>query len=114
MADLRLLADEHVPSVAVTALRSEGFSVITARERFGERTVDPELLVATEELDRTILTNDRDFVRLHGDVEHAGIVIYTTQSLGTDQFVRGISRIDAYMDQEDLRNSIQWLGRWLE
>lgn len=114
MADLRLLTDEHVPSVAVAALRSEGSSVTTARERFGERTVDPELLVATDELERTILTNDRDFVRLHETVEHSGIVIYTTQSLGSDQFVRGLSRIDAYMDQEDLRDSVQWLEHWLE
>jgi predicted nuclease of predicted toxin-antitoxin system len=114
MADLRVLTDEHVPSVAVTALRSEGFSVTTARERFGEQTVDPDLLVATEELDRTILTNDRDFVRIHEDVEHAGIVIYTTQSLGPDQFVRGLSRIDMYMDSEDLRGSVQWLEQWLE
>lgn len=114
MADLRLLTDEHVPSVAVTALRSEGFSVTTARDRFGERTVDPELLSSTGELHRTLLTNDRDFVRLHDDVDHAGIVMYTTQSLGPDQFVRGLTRMDRYLSPEDLYDSVQWLERWLE
>lgn len=114
MPTLQLLTDEHVPSVAVTALRSEGFSVATARERFGERTVDPDLLHLTGDLERTLLTNDRDFVRLHGEFEHAGIVMYTTQSLGPEAFVRGLTRMDAHLDPADLRNDLQWLERWLD
>lgn len=111
---LRLLVDEHVPSVAVTALRSNGFSVERAQDRFGESTVDRTLLDATTDLDRVLLTNDRDFVRLHEDVEHAGIVVYTTQTLEATQFVAGLRRIDDHLAPSDLYDGIEWLERWIE
>lgn len=114
MCRLDLLTDEHVPSVAVTALRSEGFAVATARETFGECTVDLDLLAATAEMDRALLTNDRDFVTLHGQVDHGGLVVYTTQDLAPAQFVRGVERIDRYLDPEDVQNGLKWLERWLE
>ena len=109
-----MLTDEHVPSVAGTELRSEGFSVVTARETFGEQTVDPDLLAATTDLNRTLLTNDRDFVELHGTVDHGGIVVYTTQGLAPAQFVRGLERLDRHLDSSDIQNGIQWIERWVE
>ena len=37
---MSVLTDEHVPSVFVTTLRSNGHEVVEAREAFGEATDD--------------------------------------------------------------------------
>lgn len=114
MPRLRLLTDEHVPGVAVTALRGDGFSVETARLLFGDRTDDRPLLEAAADRDRVLLTNDRDFARLHQRTEHAGIVLYTDQDLSPSDFVRGLVRLDRHFAPEDMRDELQWLDRWVE
>jgi len=113
VARLRLLTDEHVPSAAVRALRADGFSVVTARELLGDRTVDPDLLTAAAESDRILLTNDRDFVRLHECVDHTGILVYTSQDLSPDDFVRAALHVERHLGYEVLRGDLHWLEQWL-
>lgn len=72
-------ADEHVPSVFVTTLRSNGYPVVRADEILGESTEDERLLehCATEEY--VLLTHDKkDFGgEVGAAVSHAGVVVYT-------------------------------------
>lgn len=96
MGRLSFFADEHVPNVVVTALRSNEYTVDLAKDRFGEETIDEEILETATEEGRVLLTNDRDFVEHDSSVDHVGIVIYTTQSLPPGEFVRGIDRIDRH------------------
>jgi len=112
-------ADEHVPSVFVTMLRSRGYDVILARSVFGERTNDREMLDYCAEQRHVLLTHDRsDFGgRVEAAVDHAGIVIYTdplhlrdAPSTAADTLERALS----YYDQEDLVNEQIWLDRWRE
>lgn len=113
MARLSFFADEHVPGVVVTALRSNGYVVDLARERFGERTSDRVLVEESSSRGQVLLTNDRDFVVLGDEIDHGGIVVYTTQTLSPGRFVRGIDRIDDHLG-DGMENDVEWLEAWLD
>ena len=51
--------DEHVPSVFVTTLRSNGRDVVRATDVFGEGTDDRQLLEYCGEHDRLLITHDK-------------------------------------------------------
>ena len=75
MTRLSLLADEHVPSAVITALSSNGFDVVAVtKERAGID--DKAVLSLAVKQRRVILTNDRDFVLLADQQDHAGILLY--------------------------------------
>jgi predicted nuclease of predicted toxin-antitoxin system len=112
-----VLTDEHVPSVFVTTLRSNGYDVVTAREACGEATNDEQLLRYCGENGRLPITHDKkDFAGGLADaVEHAGIVVYTdTNYLRNDPegAVRTLDRILAHYPLKDLENELVWLDQW--
>lgn len=76
---MEVLTDEHVPSVFITTLRSNGYEVVEANDVFGESTDDEELLRYCGEEEHLLVTHDRkDFAGDLADaVEHTGIVVYT-------------------------------------
>lgn len=113
MARLAFHADEHVPQAVVSALRSNGYTVGTATEEPGSETVDTELLARCADEGRVLITNDRDFVELSSTIDHAGIILYSTQGLPPGEFARGIRRIDRQFGPEAVRNTIAWLEEWL-
>lgn len=106
------VADEHVPVAVVEALRSNGYDVYWARKEYGEGTKDTALLEACADDGRVILTNDNDFVRLAGELEHSGVMIYNDQKLPPREVVRAVVHVDnAYFDS--LENQTVWLEGWL-
>jgi hypothetical protein len=90
MTRLEFCADEHVQRAYLTALESNGFSVVPAVDERGQRTVDIPLLEWAALNDRVLVTNDRDFVELDANHDHAGLVVYTDQTLTPGAFARGI------------------------
>jgi predicted nuclease of predicted toxin-antitoxin system len=107
-----LVADEHVPSAVINALRSKGYDVIHAPEGYAQGDDDPELLENCTEDGRVLLTNDRDFVRLADEKEHSGVIIYTDQKRPPREVLKAIRDIDdAYSG--NLENRTVWLGGWL-
>lgn len=115
MGRLSFLLDEHVPRVFRTVLSSKGFEIITAQERFGQQSVDASLLEAAREEDFVIVTNDRDFLALSDDHNHAGIILYTDRSLLLDDpvgAVEAIAAIDRYYAPEEMYNVVEWLDNW--
>lgn len=113
MERLRFCTDEHVPHSFVTALVSNGFTVLEAVEEHGERTVDPDLLRWCDDEDCVFVTNDRDFVELAPSIDHAGVVLYTSQTLSPADFVRGVRRIDRQFTARSIRNEVVWLEQWV-
>jgi uncharacterized protein with PIN domain len=77
-------ADENVQYVLADELRLLGHDVLTAGEdgRAGQGIEDEDVLARAIELDRTVITNDRDdYRRLHRMFpNHSGIVTYTKDS----------------------------------
>ena len=111
------LTDEHVPSVFVTTLRSNGYSVTEATDVFGQGTNDRELLEYSGENGRVLVTHDKtDFTgELSTAVDHAGIVIYTDPVFLRDDAggaVRTLERILEHYPPEELSGECVWLDQW--
>lgn len=111
------LTDEHVPSVFITTLRSNGYHVLKAIDVFGEGTDDRELLEYCAENELIFITHDKkDFSGMIGEtVEHAGIVIYTDPMFlrdDPDQAVRTLNRVLTSYPSADLAGERVWLDQW--
>ena len=110
---VQLFADEHVPSAVTATLRSNGYTVVTAQERYGQDSVDTELLRDCGRDGLAVLTNDRDFVELHDRIDHAGIVVYTTPNPSPSAVAVAIDRIERSFTDDELRDQLVWLESWL-
>lgn len=99
-------------------LRERGYRVEQAKDVFGERTTDEELLRWCGEHDVVLVTNNaRDFEPPHRDRVHGGLFLYYTQSL-PDEDPEGLARVvDEVLTQygrEGVRNELVDLGEWYE
>jgi predicted nuclease of predicted toxin-antitoxin system len=110
---VRLFADEHVPSAVTATLRSNGYTVVTAQERYGQDSVDIELLRDCGRDGLVVLTNDRDFVELNDRADHAGIVVYTTPNPSPSAVAVAIDRIERSFADDELQDQLVWLESWL-
>lgn len=113
---MRLLLDEHVGRTLEHVLRERGFRVDQAKDRFGERTQDVELLKWCADNSVLLCTNNaKDFEVLHASEDHAGILLYYDQDLPDDD-PEGLARVvEAVVDQygtDGLENELVDLGEW--
>ena len=118
MTGVRVLLDEHVGRVFERLLRERGYDVMQAKDRFGERTTDPELLEWCAENSVVLVTNNaKDFEPLHREYDHAGIVLYRDQKL-PDRDPEGLARtVDEVFNQygrTELEDEIVELDEWLD
>lgn len=114
----RVLLDEHVGRVFEHVLRDRGYDVIQAKDRFGERTTDRDLLRWSGQNDVPLISNNaKDFEPLHREEDHAGLLLYYEQSLPDDD-PEGLARaVDAIRDQygaDALQNEIVALDTWYD
>jgi predicted nuclease of predicted toxin-antitoxin system len=112
MGTLRFLADEHVPRVFVNALRSSGFEIRVAHERYGQGTDDRSILSRGTDEGFVVLTNDRDFARLADENKHTGIVLYTDVDflrISPREAVEAVVRIDRHYQRSELHDTVEWL-----
>ena len=115
MERLSLLVDEHVPRVFTGALRSTGFDVTTAQERYGQESVDSSILDDCAETGTVVLTNDRDFVRTADERDHAGVVMYTDRRFRLDDPTNpagALVEMNRYYSKDGMANTVEWLDNW--
>ena len=114
-----LLAD-HVTRVFESVLGERGFSVEQAKDRFGERTTDRELLRYCGDNGVLLITNNvKDFEPLHGRIAHSGLLVYHDQQL-PDVDPEGLARaVEEVLRQygvsgveDELVDLEEWYG-WL-
>jgi len=110
-----LVLDEHVSRVFERVLEERGYQAVQAKDHLGERTDDSELLRWCGDNDAVLVSNNaKDFIRLHGEIDHAGLLLYRKQSLPDDD-PEGLARaVDAAIEQYggELRNEIVELDEW--
>ncbi len=114
---MSVLTDEHVPSVFITTLRSNGHEVIKAKDALGEATKDEHLLRYCGENGHLLVTHDKkDFAgKLADTVEHAGIVVSTDANYLRDDpegAVRTLERVLSHYPLDELTNELVWLDQW--
>lgn len=118
MTGVRILLDEHVGRVFERLLRERGHTVEQAKDRFGERTSDADLLTWCGESGTVLVTNNaKDFEPLRHDHDHAGILLYYDQKL-PDSDPEGLARtVDEVFDQygaDGFENQLVDLGEWYD
>lgn len=85
-------------------------------EKYGEGSVDSTILADCAEEGIAVVTNDRDFVRLAAERDHAGIVVYTDRTLLLDEPVEAaeaLGKIDRHYAPDSMRNTVEWLDGWV-
>jgi hypothetical protein len=106
-------ADENVKAAIVAGLEQHGLDVVTAQER-GQQRTDDEILLATATAEgRLMLTNDTDFLRIHGEWmaagrSHAGIV-YWPQDRPVGDVVRRLFQYALQTDPAVAADAVKYL-----
>lgn len=115
-APARVLLDEHVGRVFERVLREQGYRVEQAKDRFGERTTDAELLRWCGENGYLLVTNNaKDFEALHGRIDHGGVLLFYDQRLPDDDpegLARAVDEAVTQYGSDALRNELVDLGEW--
>ena len=118
MTGVQVLLDEHVGRVFERVLRERGYDVKQAKDRFGEHTTDAELVSWCSESGTVLVTNNaKDFEPLHGEYDHAGILLYYDQELpDTDPegLARTVETVFAQYGTDGVENQLVDLGEWYE
>lgn len=112
---LSLLLDEHVPRILENTLDSTGYSTVRADEQFGQRTDDERLLRWCREQGYVLCSNDRDFVNIASDYDHAGVLLYTDQVWVRTKPRDVLNAVNYIVDEfgsEGLRGQLVWLEAW--
>ena len=111
---MRICLDENVPDHVKIRLEAKGHNVEFSRDIAGSGASDRELLKICAQEQRVLLTNDRDFDRLHGVIHHEGILRYSLNQQtkeGWKKVVDGIGLIDKHLK---MRNELQWPKQWAD
>lgn len=113
-----VLLDEHVGRVFERVLAERGYDVRQAKDTFGERTSDRDLLRWCSENGAILVTNNaQDFESLHVDYEHGGILLYRDQAL-PDEDPEGVARaVDEAVSQyglDGVSNELVELDAWYD
>ena len=107
--NVRYYTDEHSAYAVAEGLKRRGVDVLTtyAADMLGAS--DEEQLARAIKEERTIFTQDTDFLKMHAvGKEHYGIV-YAPQGKSIGEIVRGLMLIYEVLDKEDIKNQIEFL-----
>lgn len=114
--EVRFLLDEHVRRVFERVLREQGYRVEQAKDRFGERTNDAELLQWCAENSWVLVTNDaKDFESLHREYDHAGLLLFYAESLPNadpEGLARTVDELVVQYGSDGLANEVIDLDAW--
>ena len=91
--------------------------MIQAKDRFGERTTDTELLEWCAENTVVLVTNNaKDFEPLLGECDHAGVLLYHDQKRpdrNPEGLARTVDEISTQYGPGDLENEPVDLDEWV-
>ena len=91
MPAARFYADMHVPFAVVRTLRDAGLDVLTTQQADMETAADEAQLEFARADGRIMLTQDKDFLRLHAlGQPHRGIVYLRQRRRGIGEMARAI------------------------
>jgi hypothetical protein len=102
--------DEHIPPALAEALRSRGLDVTTTADASLESAQDWEHLAFAVKTNRVVITQDVDFLRLHGaGTPHAGIAFWRQQARTIRDVLRRLVLLEAAMSSDDMKNRVEYL-----
>ena len=109
MSKIRYYTDEYVAKAIVRGLRQRGVDVLTTPEAGKLHATDEEHLAFALSENRTIFTQDDDFLKLAASGErHAGIV-YAAQHTPVGQIIQGLMLIYQVLEAKEIADNIEYL-----
>ncbi|MFO7968259.1 MAG: DUF5615 family PIN-like protein [Archaeoglobaceae archaeon] len=103
---MKFLADEHIDTSAVDALKKIGIDISSVQELGMRGENDENLLTYAKENETVIITRDSDFLSLHTKgKEHAGI-LFISKPLSIGNTIREIEKVHLLFEPEHLRNRV--------
>lgn len=117
MTEKRVLADEHVPTPVVSVLKSLGNDIVRSKAVLPEGADDQQLLEFARQNNRVIVTADKQFTVIDGDVvtDHAGVVYVDQSALQTRpaDVAEGVTQIFETVPAEERIGSEFYLSHWM-
>jgi predicted nuclease of predicted toxin-antitoxin system len=108
---LPIQVDEHIPQEVVTGLNARGIEAYGAYHEGLSGASDREVFEYAQQRNRTILTNDPDFLSLLDEGQHHGIFYLTTQRAPTGRIIRDIARLIDTSRPETFENNVFYIPR---
>ena len=107
-AEIRFYLDEHVNHALRNVLRRRHYDVVTVVDAGLVGQTDEAQLAYAAGAGRVLVTQDRDFLRLHGQgFAHAGIV-YFPQNTPIREMIEAVLLVAGAMTAEEIRGTIQY------
>ena len=110
MARIRFHFDEHVPRRLALALRERGIDVTIPADVGLKRASDRRHLEFARAEGRVLVTNDRDYLRLHAQhVPHCGIALYADQHRSIGSLVESLVAMADIYDSQDMLSHVEYI-----
>lgn len=107
---VRFHLDENVPFAIAAGLRRRAIDVTCTTEEGLEGATDERQLEFASASHRILVTQDKDFLRLHrAGKTHWGIVYWRQDSVTIGAMLRHLLLIHDLLEPEELRNRIEFL-----
>ena len=116
MARLSFYLDENIQSALAEAFKTRGIDALTTQQAGNVGAEDIRQLAYAAGKERTILSyNKRDFALIHYrwmriGRSHAGIVLSDQLAIGV--ILRRLMKLFYSLQQEDMKNRLEYLGFW--
>ena len=105
---IKLYADENIRKLIVSILRHKGFDIISTEESENKGKSDIEQLKFAISEERSILTNDSDFLLVKNLVKHYGIFFITKKKPDKD-IANKVASLLEMLSKEDIRNAVIYI-----
>lgn len=108
-SEIRFHLDECVGTAIAAGLRRHGIDVTTTPELGLQKAEDRSQLDVARKAGRVLVTQDADFLRLHGQgVPHCGVVYY---NVGTAMgaVIKGLVLIHGVLSAEEMEGALEFL-----
>ena len=106
---IRFYTDEHVSKAIINGLRQVGADVMTPPDAGMLGATDDRHLALASAEERTLFTQDRDFLRLNRrGVQHAGIV-YAREGTSISRMITGLRRVYETKTPEDMVGHVEYI-----
>lgn len=105
---IKYYTDEHMHPGIAKALRQREIDVLTAQQAGMLDTDDGEHLNFSTSQNRTLVTQDKDFLVLHSEMQHSGIA-YARQRTPIRRIIEGLILIYEALTEDDMKNHVEYL-----
>lgn len=110
MAVIRFHFDEHVPEPLANELRKRGIDVTLTADAGLSHAPDEAHVAFAVESDRVVVTNDRDFLRMHSrGTPHRGIAYYADQRRNIKSLADELEALVGVYAPEQMHNRVEYL-----